>query len=303
MRIMFAGTPKVSASILEELAKFHEIALVLTRPDAQVGRKRVTTSSEVARTADRLGIPVLKSNRIGEAELAVIKGADVERAVVVAFGSLIPQAALDLFPWWNLHFSVLPAWRGATPLQHSLIHRTGQGLSLFQIEATLDTGPLIETLQLSHPTDQSSEEIMRELSILGAKMILRNLENPSPPKTQKGEVTHAPKLRREDARLDFSDHAQVLQQKIYALNPEPMAWSKAGDRDIRILRARSIGTVDWNAISERKLSLGEIEVSQGRVLVSCGDGSRLELLEVQPAGGKPMSATDWQRGFGGSKLE
>lgn len=303
MRILFAGTPTVAASILEEISKHHEVALVLTRPDAQVGRKRITTSSEVARAAAGLGIPVLKSNRIGEAELSIIQNARVELAVVVAYGSLIPKAALDLFPWWNLHFSVLPAWRGATPLQHSLMHRTGQGISLFQIEASLDTGPLLETLQLSHPTDRSAEEIMEDLGQLGAKMILRNLDSPAPLTVQTGEATYAPKIRREDAKLDFSEQAQILQQKVFALNPEPMAWSRAGEKDIRILRAKAMGSVDWNAISDRKLAPGEIEVIHGKVLVGCGNGSRLELLEVQPSGGKPMSAAAWQRGFGGSKLE
>ena len=303
MRILFAGTPRVAATILEELAKVHEIALVLTRPDAQVGRKKIVTPSDVAVAATALGIPVLKSNRIGQDELREISEANVDKAVVVAFGSIIPKSALDLFPWWNLHFSVLPAWRGATPLQHSLIHKTGQGLSLFQIEAALDTGPLLETVQLSHPTDQSSNQIMEDLARMGSQVILRNLAHPPTPKPQTGEVSYAPKIVRENARLDFTESAQDLQRKVFALNPEPMAWCRAGDKDIRVLRAKAIGAVDWNAISERKLAPGEIEFQGGKVLVGCGEGSRLELIEVQPAGGKPMLAADWQRGFGGSRLE
>ena len=303
MRILFAGTPRVAATILEELVQVHEIALVLTRPDAQVGRKRIVTPSDVAVSATALGIPVLKSDRIGQDELGKIREANITQAVVVAFGSIIPKSALDLFPWWNLHFSVLPAWRGATPLQHSLIHKTGQGLSLFQIEAALDTGPLLETVHLSHPTDQSSNQIMADLARLGSEVILRNLAHPPRPKPQTGEVSYAPKIGRENAKLDFTDSAQMLQRKVFALNPEPMAWCKADDKDIRVLRAKAIGAVDWNAISERKLAPGEIEVQGGKVLIGCGDGSRLELIEVQPAGGKPMLAADWQRGFGGSRLE
>jgi methionyl-tRNA formyltransferase len=303
MRILFAGTPRVAATILKELAQVHEIALVLTRPDAQVGRKKIVTPSDVAVAATALGIPVLKSNRIGQDELREISEANVDKAVVVAFGSIIPKFALDLFPWWNLHFSVLPAWRGATPLQHSLIHKTGQGLSLFQIEAALDTGPLLETVQLSHPTDQSSNQIMEDLARMGSQVILRNLAHPPTPKPQTGEVSYAPKIVRENARLDFTESAQDLQRKVFALNPEPMAWCRAGDKDIRVLRAKAIGAVDWNAISERKLAPGEIEFQGGKVLVGCGEGSRLELIEVQPAGGKPMLAVDWQRGYGGSRLE
>lgn len=303
MRILFAGTPGVAASVLKDLAKHHEIALVLTRPDAQVGRKQITTPSDVARTAVELGIPVVKTNRIGPEDLAMIRAANVEKAVVVALGSMIPKAALELFPWWNLHFSVLPAWRGATPLQHSLIHGTGQGVSLFEIETSLDTGPLVETIELTHPEDKSGEEIMQDLARLGTEMILRNLEKKPALAAQVGVVSYAPKISRAEAKLDFTEPAPILQRRVFALNPEPMAWCKAGERDVRILRAKAFDSQDWSVISHGQLGPGEVKVSQGRVLVGCGEGSLLELLEVQPAGGKPMLATDWQRGFGGSKLE
>ena len=303
MRILFAGTPDVAAIVLKELAQQHEVAMVITREDSAVGRKRIMTPSDVAIAAKDLAIPILKANKIGSDELQSIQSAYVDLAVVVAYGFLIPNSALALLPWWNLHFSVLPTWRGATPLQHSLIHKIGQGISLFQLETTLDAGPIIEDLEVDLPEDKPAGEIMLDLALTGSKMILRNLAEPKDPRPQVGSPTFAPKISRAEARLDFKETALVLQRKVYAFNPEPVAWCKAGERDLRVLRATAIGSVDWNSLADKKLSPGEIEISNGKVLVSCGSGSLLELLEVQPAGGKLMLATDWYRGYAGNNLE
>ena len=303
MRIIFAGTPLVAATVLRRLSSEHEIALVITRPDAPVGRKLELRPSEVAQVATELSVPLLKTNRFGQQELQMIRNANADRAVVVAFGALIPKAALEIVDWWNLHFSVLPSWRGATPLQHSLIFESGQGISLFELEPSLDTGPIIEALPMRHPSHKSAGELMLELAEVGAEMILRNLSKPQQPVAQQGEPSFAPKLSRNDARLDFTESASMLERRINAFNPEPMAWCRAADKDLRVLRARAVGEVDWNALSDRKLNSGEIELSNERVLVGCGQGTRLELLEVQPAGGKPMSARDWLRGYGGLSLE
>lgn len=303
MKILFAGTPKVAASVLASLAKQHEICLVITRPDAEIGRKHKLTPSEVAVVAEGLGVPTLKADHLGALEIELIRQSGAERAVVVAYGSMIPKSALDLFPWWNLHFSLLPLWRGASPLQHSLISRIGQGITLFELEESLDTGPVVEDVPLNLPDDQPAEQIMEHLGELGSQLIIRNLENAKLPRDQQGQATYAPKISRADARISFEETAPEIQRRVYAFNPEPMAWCRAGERDLRILRARAIGAVDWNSVSEKILSPGEIEVSAGKVLVGCGHGSRLELIEVQPAGGKQMQAMDWLRGFGGAKLE
>ena len=303
MKILFAGTPDIAAIVMKELAKQHEITLVITRLDSAVGRKRIMTPSDVAIAAEELSIPILKTNQIGTDQIEVIKSGHADMAVVVAYGSLIPASALALFPWWNLHFSVLPAWRGATPLQHSLINKSGQGLSLFKLEPTLDTGPIIESLELDLPEDKPAGEIMVDLASIGAQMILRNLVHPNDPAPQQGSPTFAPKISRSDARLDFRDLAAVLQRKINAYNPEPVAWCRAGDKDLRILKAAAIGSDDWNSLADKKLTTGEIEISNGKVLVSCGSGSLLELIEVQPAGGKPMMAADWYRGYARTNLE
>ncbi len=120
MRIIFAGTPENAAHGLELIAKHHEVVLVITREDAELGRKRVLTPSPVAQKAQELGLRVLKANRVTEAELKEIQAAEADLAVVIAYGSLIPQTALDQLKWWNIHFSLLPLWRGASPLQQSI---------------------------------------------------------------------------------------------------------------------------------------------------------------------------------------
>ncbi len=303
MKLIFAGTPKVAALVLQELAKEHQISLVITRPDSLVGRRRDVTPSEVAKLAEQLGIPVLKANRLGQSEVEDIRKAGATRAIVVAYGSIIPKEALELFPWWNLHFSLLPAWRGASPLQYSLIKNFGQGISLFELEAALDTGPLIDSVALQHPDDKPAGEILADLAGLGAEMILRNLAIPALPKRQEGEATFAPKISRADARVNFSETATSIQRKIYAFNPEPVAWCKAEGKELRIFSARSFGTLHAKSKGVDELEPGELKVSQGRVVVGCGQGSKLELIEVQSAGGRRMNAIDWHRGFGGSKLE
>lgn len=303
MNLVFAGTPAVAARVMRELAKEHNVVLAITRPDAPVGRKRELIPSEVATAATELGIPLLKTDRIGLAELQAIESAQAKVAIVVAFGSLIPTTALRVLPWWNLHFSLLPLWRGASPLQMSLISQTGQGVTLFQIDEGLDTGPILASTAMELPSDVPAGELLSELSDAGINLIQQSLLEMPSPKPQQGDSTHAPKLNRSFAKISFSDSASQVQRKVYALNPEPMAWCVTSKGDLRILACKAVGEVDWNALSDEALPVGKLEVSGNRILVVCGGGSRLELLTVQPSGGKAMSAGDWFRGYGGSSLE
>ncbi len=303
MNLVFAGTPAVAARVMRELAKEHNVVLAITRPDAPVGRKRELVSSEVAIAATELGIPLLKTDRISPAELQAIESAQATVAIVVAFGSLIPTTALRVLPWWNLHFSLLPLWRGASPLQMSLISQTGQGVTLFQIDEGLDTGPILASTAMELPSDVPAGELLSELSDAGINLIQQSLLEMPSPKPQQGDSTHAPKLNRSFAKISFSDSASQVQRKVYALNPEPMAWCVTSKGDLRILACKAVGEVDWNALSDEALPVGKLEVSGNRILVVCGGGSRLELLTVQPSGGKAMSAGDWFRGYGGSSLE
>ncbi len=302
MDIVFAGTPEVAAVVLRRLTKHHRVVLAITREDAKSGRGKEFKPSPVALAAAELDIPVLKTNRLTASEIQIIDSTEAKIAVVVAFGTLIPEAARRVLKWWNLHFSVLPAWRGAAPLQHSLIHRQGQGLTVFEIDEGLDTGPVIGSQSLDLPSDKTAGELLLELADLGSDLLLDLLEKMPTPIPQAGVASRAPKISRKDSRLDFSFSAMELQRRIFAFNPEPMAWCQAGDSEMRILEAKAIGDVDWNSFSEAKLAPGTLERRKESVLVACGEGSRLELLLVQPAGKKPMSAVDWARGYLGTSI-
>ena len=297
MRLIFAGTPEVAAIALQELATKHEIALVITRHDAPVGRKRVLTPSPVAEVADRLGIETMKTNQLSEEEIARIKGENADLGVVVAFGALLPREALDALEWWNLHFSLLPKWRGATPLQHSIIHGEGQGLTVFRLDEGMDTGDVVGALPMDFGPEQTSAELMPLLANDGAKLILELLKKRPAATAQLGEATFAPKFSRADAKLNFEESAEVNARLIMALNPEPVAWTEAGDESIRILRAKAVGSIDWSSLEEKESAIGSVELSGGKVLVTCGGGTRLQLEMVQPAGKKAMSALDWFRGL------
>lgn len=297
MRIVFAGTPEVAAIALGELAKHHEIALVITRPDAPVGRRRILKPSPVAELAGELGIETLKTVRIGKAELQRIGEQDADIGVVVAFGALLPKDALETLEWWNLHFSLLPIWRGATPLQHSMLHAKGQGLSVFRLDEGMDTGPIVGTLPMDYEAGQTAAELLPSLAIAGAKLIVELLERKPEPIPQVGDPTFAPKLTRTDARLSFSDSAITIERKIMAMNPEPVAWALVGGEPVRILRARSVGSIDWSSLENSESPIGSVELSGDRVLVSCGGGTRLQLDLLQPAGKRAMTAVEWFRGL------
>ena len=294
MKIIFAGTPENSALALELVSKTHEVVLVITRPDAEVGRKRVLTPSPVARMAKELGLAVMKTNRIREEELAKIKAAGVELALVVAFGSLIPQAALDALPWWNIHFSLLPKWRGASPLQQSILSGgIGAGVTLFELDAGMDTGPIIASEQIPLGENETTAEALERFTIAGVNLFQQQDGQKKVATPQTGEATFAPKLNRTSARLDLSENALSVHRAVMAFNPEPIAWCELDGNPIRILETRSLGSSTWTENPSR----GRVSKSSEKILLECLDGSRLELVTVQPAGKQAMAAADWFRGL------
>lgn len=298
MKLIFAGTPAIAAQALQRLSAEHEVVLVITREDAPFGRKRELQASPVAKLADELGLKVLKRNRLLTSDAELISAAGAELAIVVAYGALIPQRQLDQLPWWNLHYSLLPMWRGATPLQHSMLNGgEGAGITLFELEAGLDTGPVIASTPMAIDYSKTCGEQLVEFTQAGVELMLQALEARPTPTPQQGKVTLAPKLTRADSKLDFSKTADQVAHQVMALNPEPMAWCNAGESPLRILRAASLGKTNWGSFSDGELTPGMVGVSSGRVLVGCAAGTLLELREVQPAGKKPMSAGDWYRGL------
>jgi|UniRef100_UPI004047EE99 methionyl-tRNA formyltransferase len=298
MRLIFAGTPEVASRALELIADKHEVTLVLTRPDAPIGRKRITTPSPVASKAEQLGLNVHKTNKIDEEALNAIRQSNADKAVIVAYGAMIPQAALSALPWWNLHFSVLPEWRGATPLQHSMMHDTGIGISVFEIDSGLDTGPLISQLPLSFLENETAGEALIRFTEEGSNLLIRSLEENPQPMIQEGSSSLAPKITRLDAKINFEENAADLIRFIRAANPEPMAWAIQNGEPIRIIFA----SATTSSLDSGKLrGVGEIYKSDdNEIVVQCGDKSSLRLELVQPAGKRETVATDWWNGLKGT---
>ena len=298
MRLIFAGTPEVASRALELIADKHEVTLVLTRPDAPIGRKRITTPSPVASKAEQLGLNVHKTNKIDEEALNAIRQSNADKAVIVAYGAMIPQAALSALPWWNLHFSVLPEWRGATPLQHSMMHDTGIGISVFEIDSGLDTGPLISQLPLSFLENETAGEALIRFTEEGSNLLIRSLEENPQPMIQEGSSSLAPKITRLDAKINFEENAADLIRFIRAANPEPMAWAIQNGEPVRILFA----SATTSSLDSGKLrGVGEIYKSDdNEIVVQCGDKSSLRLELVQPAGKRETVATDWWNGLKGT---
>ena len=298
MRLIFAGTPEVASRALELIADKHEVTLVLTRPDAPIGRKRITTPSPVASKAEQLGLNVHKTNKIDEEALNAIRQSNADKAVIVAYGAMIPQAALSALPWWNLHFSLLPEWRGATPLQHSMMHDTGIGISVFELDSGLDTGPLISQLPLSFLENETAGEALIRFTEEGSNLLIRSLEENPQPMIQEGSSSLAPKITRLDAKINFEENAADLIRFIRAANPEPMAWAIQNGEPIRIIFA----SATTSSLDSGKLrGVGEIYKSDdNEIVVQCGDKSSLRLELVQPAGKRETVATDWWNGLKGT---
>lgn len=297
MRILFAGTPTTAATVLEGLiASGHEVVAVLTREDSLVGRKKVLTPSPVALAAEKYSLPVIRSSKLTPEVLQSISEFKAELAVVVAYGVILKQDALDSVAngWFNLHFSHLPRWRGAAPVQRAIQAGDNEiGVSLFRIDTGLDTGPVLAVADTIIEPEESAGDLLSRLAKIGVSLLnqeLPRLYSGSYELTeQMGEVSLAPKLNRDDARIDFSKRALEVSNLVRAMNPEPIAWCQLGGESLRVLRARPVE-------SPIELSLGEVMVDGSRVLVGCGDRSTLELLEVQPASKNVMSAHSWMNG-------
>ena len=297
MKILFAGTTAGAAKVLEHLARNNNIVAVLTREDAPAGRKAIMKSSAVATTADSLGLPIIKANRITEATDLVLKATGFELGVVVAYGTLLKQRTLDLAPrgWYNLHFSLLPAFRGAAPVQHALLAGTTEtGVSLFRLDSGMDTGPIIGQVSTMIEPDENAGELLHRLTHIGISLLDENLPRlaagTAVERRQPSTGTAAPKVNRQHARISFKDSARQIENLVRACNPEPMAWCELGDESLRVLEARA-------SLLASELAIGEVRIEKNRVLVGTGNGTQLELLEVQPAGKKPMPALAWARGL------
>ncbi len=298
MRLVFAGTPEVAVPALRRLlASDHEVVGVLTRPDARAGRGRRTVPSPVRVVADEAGVPVLTSARLREEGVAeALRDLRPDCCPVVAYGNLVPAALLDQprYGWVNLHFSLLPAWRGAAPVQHSIIAGDDvTGASVFRLEAGLDTGPVFGELREPIAPDDTAGELLARLAERGAVLLNEVLDAlaagtaVAKPQPSQG-VSLAPKLEVDDARLDWSQPAEVLDRLVRGCTPAPGAWTTFRGERVKLDPFEKVE----NAAG---LGLGELDVTRKQVVVGAGSGA-VRLGLVRAAGKKPMPAADWARG-------
>ncbi|MFZ2178557.1 MAG: methionyl-tRNA formyltransferase [Rhodococcus sp. (in: high G+C Gram-positive bacteria)] len=297
MRLVFAGTPQPAVPSLERLIRSprHEVVAVITRPDTLAGRGRKMVRSPVAEVADTLGIEVLTPERPSDPEF-VARLADIapDCAPVVAYGALLPQKVLDIpvHGWVNLHFSLLPAWRGAAPVQAAINAGDDMtGASAFRLEAGLDTGPVYGVVtERIRPTDTSGD-LLNRLADSGAVLlesVLDGLEDgtiSAVPQASEG-VSHAPKVTVESARIRWDRTASVVDRHVRSVTPSPGAWTMIGDVRVKV------GPV---TPTDEPLEPGEISVTRRGFLVGTAT-TAVALDRIQPQGKKQMSAVDWARG-------
>ncbi|THC50921.1 methionyl-tRNA formyltransferase [Streptomyces sp. A1499] len=299
MKLVFAGTPEVAVPALDALiaSERHEVAAVVTRPDAPAGRGRRLVASPVAQRAEEAGIEVLKPARPRDEDfLARLREIAPDCCPVVAYGALLPQVALDVpaHGWVNLHFSLLPAWRGAAPVQHAVMAGDEiTGASTFLIEQGLDSGPVYGTVtEEVRPTDTSGDLLTR-LALAGSGLLVATMDGiedgslKAVPQPADG-VTLAPKLTVEDAEIDWAEPALRIDRVVRGCTPAPGAWTVFRGERLKIVQA---------ALVADRADLAPGELSPAKNTVCVGSGSHaVELLWVQPQGKKPMRGADWARG-------
>ncbi|MEU2076724.1 MULTISPECIES: methionyl-tRNA formyltransferase [unclassified Streptomyces] len=299
MKLVFAGTPEVAVPALDALLASgrHEVAAVVTRPDAPAGRGRRLVASPVAQRAEEAGIEVLKPARPRDEDfLARLREIAPDCCPVVAYGALLPKVALDIPArgWVNLHFSLLPAWRGAAPVQHSLMAGDEvTGASTFLIEEGLDSGPVYGVVTEDiRPTDTSGDLLTR-LAFAGAGLLAATMDGiedgalQAVPQPVEG-ITLAPKIQVEDAHVDFAAPALRVDRVVRGCTPAPGAWT--------VFRGERLKLIQVTPLPDRT-DLAPGQLAAGKNNVYAGTGSyAVELLWVQPQGKKPMKAADWARG-------
>jgi methionyl-tRNA formyltransferase len=298
MRLVFAGTPAVAVPSLDAIAASgHELVAVVTRPDAPAGRGRHLVRSPVGAWADERGIEVLTPKRPREPEFQQrLRELAPECVPVVAYGALVPPGALAIprYGWINLHFSLLPAWRGAAPVQHAVLHGDElTGAAVFQLEEGLDTGPVYGTLTEPIRDTDTAGDLLERLAVSGAKLLVQVLDGieagtvTAVPQPVDG-VSMAPKVTVEDAQVRWSEPAFAVDRRIRACTPAPGAWTAFRGERVKLGPVRPTGGASG-------LAPGEISVGRSGVLVGTGTGA-VALGEVRAAGKKEMPADAWARG-------
>jgi methionyl-tRNA formyltransferase len=297
VRVAFAGSPAAAVPPLRALAgSVHEVVLVVTQPDRSRGRSGRPAPTPVAEAADELGIPVIRPASINAPEAVErLEQAGTEVLAVAAFGQILRDAILSRWPCVNVHFSLLPAYRGAAPVERALMDGVAEtGVTIMRMDAGLDTGPALESQAVAVEPEDDAGSLAARLSALGGPLLVRVLDDLEAgrlqPRPQPEEgVSHAPKIGPEDRPLDFARPARELERRVRALSPHVGATCTIDGQTFKVWSARARD----EAVSE------PLTVDGDRLLVACGGGS-LELLELQPPGRSRMGAGAFLRGWRGS---
>lgn len=296
MRVLFFGTPGFAVHTLEALARVHTVRCV-TRPDRPVGRHATLTASPVAAAAERLGIPCQKPEKLDDAFLEDVRAWNPDVGVLTAYGKLIKPALLALprKGFLNVHPSLLPRHRGASPITSALLSGDREtGVTIMLMDEGLDTGPVIAARTVTLAGTETCGDLTESLARVGADLLIETLEpwmNDSlKPITQDDtQATVSRTLTRDDGRLDWTQPAEMLERTVRAYDPWPGTFTEASGTRLKILRAR----LDDGRSTEPP---GTVLRAGTRLLVVCGDGGTLDILELQAAGKKPMKAEDFLRG-------
>jgi methionyl-tRNA formyltransferase len=319
VRLVFAGTPAAALPTLRALAASrHTVAAVVTRPDAPVGRGKKMHQSPVAELAQQLGFETLKPARPNEGWfLDRLRAIAPDCCPVTAYGALLPQSALDIPPhgWVNLHFSLLPAWRGAAPVQHAVLRGDDiTGATTFRIVKELDAGPVFGTLTEPIRPADTSGDLLDRLALSGAALLVRTLDGiedgtlRAVPQPADG-VSFAPKLTPADARVDWKLPAHLIDRQLRACTPDPGAWTESDAGRLKlwpVTLAAGAGLITGSpgisaapdapgARGAAGLAPGEVRVDRNAVYVGTGTVP-VRLGDVQPQGKRRMPAADWARG-------
>lgn len=295
MRLVFAGTPSAAVPTLQRLATLHEIVAVVTRPDAPLGRKRVLTPSPVALAADELGLPVIRAARLDDEATRRIAALRPELGAIVAYGGLVREPLLSApdAGWINLHFSLLPAWRGAAPVQRALIAGDEElGASVFRLVPELDAGDVFATRTVAVSPSATAAEALDVLAHDGADLMAEVVagiaDGSARAVPQRGVPSFAPKLTLEDGLLDWSQPVEAVYACFRGVTPEPGAHTTIDGQRLKILEAAPGDETE-------RLEPGGIRGTKSALLIGTASAP-LAVTRVQPAGKAAMSAVDWWRG-------
>ena len=301
MRLVFAGTPDPAVVALEALlASRHEVVAVVTRPDAPAGRGRHLEASPVAQLAESAGLEVLKPAKARDPEfLDRLRAIGPDCCPVTAYGALIPQQALDIpGPGWvNLHFSLLPAWRGAAPVQHALLHGDDiTGATTFRIVAALDAGPVYGVVTEPVRPSDTAGDLLSRLAESGARLLVATIDGiesgelTARPQPDEG-ISLAPKITPDDARVRWDEPAAAVSRRVRACTPAPGAWTVLHGARVKLWPFA--GVADDPGV---RPGPGQLRVLGREVLVGTGT-QPVRLGDVQPPGKRRMPAADWARGL------